>query len=336
MNIPEKIQHYSSQIDSISEIIINQMKDGASQWEMPWHKGIPEAWNPITGKFYGGNNFLLLWNESVKNNYPNNHWATFRQWQRRRSGVRVRNGEKATLIMFAIPRAAFVRQQGKDIEQLNLEFVNKDEKERAIENFYFRYFWVFNASQVDGYNADQPSLFHNNIDDLDRVKLFISRTGAEVKTGGNRAFYSIKKDFIQMPEMARFKSTRETTKQLNYFSTLLHEIVHWTGHKDRCKRKFGWKFGDNLYAFEELVAELGSAILTTQFNTQPVPRNDHAIYLNSWLNVLENDFSYFTVYYSPSLGPRGYVCCFEFMQHEDKDQRVFVAEFLDDCVCCTC
>jgi antirestriction protein ArdC len=91
------------------------MKAGASNWEMPWHKGIPEAWNPVTGKFYGGNNLLMLWNECLKNDYPNNHWATFKQWQRRRSGIKVKTGEKATLIMFAIPRAAFVKKEGKKL-----------------------------------------------------------------------------------------------------------------------------------------------------------------------------------------------------------------------------
>jgi len=294
LNLKEKIDHYTGQIDSISETILSQMEAGAANWEMPWHKGIPEAWNPVTGKFYGGNNLLVLWNECLKKDYPNNHWATFKQWQRRRSGIKVKTGEKATLIMFAIPRAAFVKKEGKKIEQLNFEFINEEEKEKAKKNFYFRYYWVFNAAQVSGYNVAQPNLFQNNISELDRIKLFVSKTGAEIKSGGDRAFYSIVEDFIQMPEMARFKSTPETSQVLNYYSTLLHEIIHWTGHNTRCARQFGWKFGDNAYAFEELVAELGGAILTTQFNTQPVPRNDHAIYLNSWLNVLENDFSYLT------------------------------------------
>lgn len=142
---------------------------------------------------------------------------------------------------------------------------------------------------------NQSNLFERDVTEVERLKLFVSKTGAEIKTGGDRAFYSIVEDFIQMPEMSRFKAFKgESSQILNYYSTLLHEIAHWTGHKSRCARQFGWKFSDNAYAFEELVAELGGAILTTQFNTHPVPRKDHAIYLNSWLKVLENDFSYFT------------------------------------------
>ncbi len=294
MNLQEKIEHYSIQIDSISATILEQMQKGATNWEMPWHKGIPEAWNPVTGKFYGGNNLLVLWNECLKNDYPTNHWATFKQWQRARRGSKVRKGEKGTLILFAIPRTAFVRKEGKKVDQLNFEFINEEERERAKKNFYFRYFWVFNVAQIDGYDLKQSSLFDENATDLERLKRFVNNTGATIKFGGDRAFYSIVEDFIQMPELARFKSNREISQELNYYSTLLHEIIHWTGHNSRCSRQFGWKFGDNAYAFEELVAELGGAILSTQFNTQPVPRDDHAVYLNSWLNVLENDFSYFT------------------------------------------
>ena len=295
MTLPEKTEYYGSQIESISETILGQMKAGASNWEMPWHKGIPEAWNPITGKFYGGNNLLILWSECLKNDYPTNHWATFKQWQQKRRITKVRPGEKGTLIMFAIPKAAFVKKEGKGIEQLTFEFINEEEKEKAKKNFYFRYYWVYNESQIDGLGLNQSSLFGDNTSDLDRIKSFVEKTEASIKTGGDRAFYSIVEDFIQMPELARFKSSKGIGSQtLNYYSTLLHEIIHWTGHKERCSRQFGWKFGDNAYAFEELVAELGNAILTTQFNTLPIPRNDHAVYLNSWLQVLENDFSYFT------------------------------------------
>jgi len=294
MNLKEKIDHYSGQIDSISETILSQMKEGASNWEMPWHKGIPEAWNPVTGKFYGGNNLMVLWSKCLKNDYQTNHWATFKQWQRARRGAKVRKGEKGTLIMFAIPRAVFVRKEGKKIKQVNFEFINEKERKKAKKNFYFRYYWVFNVAQIDGYDLNQVSIFDENTTNLDRLKKFVNRTGATIKTGGDRALYSPVEDFIQMPEMGRFKSYKgEVSQTLNYYSTLLHEIIHWTGHKDRCNRQFGWKFGDNAYAFEELVAELGGAILTTQFNSQPVPRNDHAVYLNSWLKVLENDFSYF-------------------------------------------
>lgn len=262
MDLSEKIEHYNSQIDSISTSILEQMKEGRSNWQMPWHKGVPEAWNPVTGKFYGGNNLLLLWQACIKNNYPTNHWATFKQWQRKGPGVKVKKGEKGTLIMFAIPRGAPENEDEQHEGQRHFDFISEEEKKNAREDFYFRYYWVFNAAQVEGYDKSQPDLFTEKISDLDRLKKFIDKTGAEIKKGGNRAFYSIVEDFIQMPEMARFKAAKGNGSQtLNYYSTLLHEIIHWTGHQTRCDRRFGFKFGDNAYAFEELVAELGGAIL---------------------------------------------------------------------------
>ncbi len=296
MNLPEKIEHYTSQVGSISETILNQIKDDESDWDMPWHNGLPEAWNPVTGKFYGGNNFLILWNEYVKNNYPANHWATFKQWQRKQSGVSVKKGEEGTLVMFAIPKTEYRKKNNLGADaQLDFEFTTKEEREEAEKNYYFRYYWVFNAGQVEGYDIDQADLFTRSITDTDRIKEFVDKTGAEIKRGGNRAFYSIVEDFIQIPEIKKFKSVNgKCTQDLNYYSTLLHEIIHWTAHDSRCARQFKWKYGENAYIFEELVAEIGTGILTTQFNTHPIPRKDHAIHCESWLQILKNDFSYFT------------------------------------------
>ncbi|WP_460490189.1 zincin-like metallopeptidase domain-containing protein, partial [Belliella aquatica] len=75
----------------------------------------------------------------------------------------------------------------------------------------------------------------------------------------------------------------------------LHELIHWTGHHSRCKRDLGNVFGSSKYAFEELVAELGGALLATHLGRKVYPREDHAKYLNNWLKVLENDFSYFYI-----------------------------------------
>lgn len=129
--------------------------------------------------------------------------------------------------MFAIPKAAFVRREGKKIDQLNFEFINEEEREKAKKNFYFRYYWVFNMAQIDGYDLNQSSLFDESTTDICRLKKFVDKTEALIKTGGDRAFYSIVEDFILMPEIARFKSHNgEVTQTLNYYSTLLHEIIH--------------------------------------------------------------------------------------------------------------
>ena len=76
----------------------------------------------------------------------------------------------------------------------------------------------------------------------------------------------------------------------SYYATLVHEMSHWTRHPKRLDRDFGRKrFGDEGYAMEELVAELGSAFLAADLGITPEVREDHAAYIGSWLKVLKND-----------------------------------------------
>lgn len=101
-----------------------------------------------------------------------------------------------------------------------------------------------------------------------------------MKHGGNRAFYTKNQDFVMLPSVDSF------TTEDQYASTLAHELTHWTG--PRLEREFGKRFGDSAYAFEELVAELGSAFLCAQTGVQ-LTGLQHADYLANWLAVLKAD-----------------------------------------------
>ena len=92
-----------------------------------------------------------------------------------------------------------------------------------------------------------------------------------------------------MPERAAFINTKTSTPTEGYYSTLLHELTHWSGAADRCARDFSGKFGDEAYAFEELVAELGAAFMCAELQIEPEPRIDHAQYVASWLRTLKGD-----------------------------------------------
>jgi antirestriction protein ArdC len=109
------------------------------------------------------------------------------------------------------------------------------------------------------------------------------RIGASVKHGGNQAFYSPASDHIQMPPMQAIKES------VGYYSTLVHEHTHWTATADRCDRQLGSRFGDNAYAAEELIAELGAAFTCAHLGLSTDPREDHAAYIASWLKVLKAD-----------------------------------------------
>ncbi len=106
---------------------------------------------------------------------------------------------------------------------------------------------------------------------------------ANVRYGGNRAFYSLIHDFVQMPEFAKFRTPGA------FYSTLSHETVHWTGAPHRLNRQFGIRFASEEYAAEELVAELGAAFLAARIGAFAGPRGNHAGYIAHWLKLLKSD-----------------------------------------------
>jgi antirestriction protein ArdC len=99
----------------------------------------------------------------------------------------------------------------------------------------------------------------------------------------SRGFCAPATDHIQMPPFQAFR------EGIGYYSTLAHEHTHWTANESRCNRQLGKRFGDNAYAAEELVAELGAAFTCSHLGLSTEPREDHAAYIASWLKVLKAD-----------------------------------------------
>ena len=119
---------------------------------------------------------------------------------------------------------------------------------------------------------------------IDHAERFFAATGADIRHGGNSAHYSGGTDHVQMPAFEAFCSPEA------YYATLAHELTHWTKHKSRLDRDFGRKtWGDEGYAREELVAELGAAFLAADLGLAIEPRPDHASYIASWIKVLQDD-----------------------------------------------
>jgi antirestriction protein ArdC len=146
---------------------------------------------------------------------------------------------------------------------------------------------VFNVEQIEGLPphfyataAPQPDPVQRN-ETADR---FFANTGADIRHGGDQAYYAPGPDYVQMPPFEPFRDAE------SYCATLAHEMTHWTKHPSRLNRDFGrMKFGDEGYAREELVAEIGAAFLCCDLGITPEPRDDHASYLDHWLNVLKED-----------------------------------------------
>ncbi len=276
-------EQFEKEAIQTAQKIIQQIEEGAGKFEMPWHKGMPFALNRYTGNMYSGMNQLRLWEACLQNNHPRNYWATFYQWAK--LGGKVKAGSKSTKIGIVFEKKILANP-----DQLSLPDIPAAPYHLKK---YMRFFSVFNMAQAEGHQLDQPDLFSSPQAGLVAIRAFIEKSRAKIKVGGDRAYYNRSDDYIQMPDKARFNELNGRYYEEAYHSVLLHELIHWTGHYSRCNRTAISPEKNIRYAFEELVAELGSAMLSTYFNQEIYPRNEHAQYLELWLSILKKDFSYF-------------------------------------------
>ena len=246
--------------DIVTNRIIENLEKGCIPWIKPWHTENTLDKNIKTGNEYNGINRIIL----GMSGYQSNVWGSFKQWKD--LGANVKLHEKGTAIVFYKPVSGVkVTSEGDEI----------------IYNSVFTTSYIFNAEQVEGIEIkprnieDKP--FLNNVD-IDNMVL---NTGANIRHSGNSAYYRPSEDYINMPVKSDFND------EAGYYATLLHELTHWSGAKHRLDRTKGKRFGDTAYAFEELIAELGSAFLCEKYAVKGDIR--HEGYIQSWLKALKND-----------------------------------------------
>ena len=259
---------------TVTNEIVQAIEAGAPKFQMPWHeharRGFPR--NAATGNVYHGINTLALWATSRLRGYGLPYWATYRQWEA--LGARVRRGERSSIIVF------YKRKEG----ERNEAEVDRDLQERG--QTVLRYSCVFNGEQVDDWSYPTHS-DDDRTRKLQHVDAFVSALGAQLQYGCDRAYYSKAHDRIYMPDRRDFIDRESGTATEGFYSVLLHEHVHWTGHPSRLNRDLSGRFGSEAYAMEELVAELGAAFLCADLGISVHPRRDHAAYVASWLKVLK-------------------------------------------------
>ena len=258
----------------ITDRVIAAIEAGAPKFEMPWHHGSSHSRpvNVFTGKNYRGVNTVALWVAQMEYGYTTGTWGTYKQWKE--CGAQVLKGEHAATVVFF-----------KDVERP----VEDSEETKSKRSFVATASWVFNADQVEGYTASPVSPLVDKTQVLERVEAFITATDADIMEKGNCACYHPIKDTIYMPKRELFTGSSTSSATESYYSTLLHELTHWTGHPTRLKRDLKNRFGDFSYSMEELVAELGAAFLCADLGVSLEPRPDHAAYLQGWLKALKQD-----------------------------------------------
>lgn len=261
--------------EEITSKIISELKAGRLPWVQPWGAAGVRATlampkNAATSRYYSGINVLILWGAVIEQGYQCQSWLTFRQALSLESHVR--KGEKGTTIVYAD------------------RFIPEDDRRRARETGeepqaipFLKRFTVFNVEQCDGLPegiaATAPNVEADLI--LPQAEALITATGADLRIGGDRAYYDVRNDYVRVPPpQAYFEA-------VNWHRTALHELGHWSGAPSRLGRDMTGSFGSKKYAFEELIAEITAAFTCAALGIVPTVR--HADYIGSWLEVLRED-----------------------------------------------
>ena len=260
---------------SVTNQIIAALEAGTPPWTCPWQRthGSMLPANLAKARAYRGINVLLLNLQQMTHGYALNRWLTFQQ--ARALGGCVRRGETGTPIVFfklleldgAVPVVRHAANDGSGRKVIPL----------------LRAFTVFNAAQVEGLPSDLTVVPTppEGWSPVAAAEELLTRSGAVLRHGGEQAFYRPSDDIIQLPLPAVFLQASR------YYNTALHELTHWTSHPDRCNRVLSSRTHLEAYAFEELVAEMGSAFLSSHCG---LPSElQHASYIASWLRALRND-----------------------------------------------
>jgi antirestriction protein ArdC len=233
--------------EKITSQIVSELEKGVRPWHQPWNAGHMEGRVALplrhNGVAYRGVNVLALWIQAMAKGYAAPVWMTFKQALA--LGANVRKGEKGSLVVYA-----------DKIIRTEKNADTGEESEHAIP--FMKGYTVFNAEQIDGLSdlyLAKPAPPTPTIQRIGRVESFFSATGAIVRHGGNRAYYSVSTDHVQMPPIESFRDAE------SYYATLAHETIHYTKHPTRLDRDFGRKrWGDEGYAMEELVALSGQSV----------------------------------------------------------------------------
>lgn len=258
--------------EEITRKIIDALKKGTAPWQKEWSSNY-SPFNAVTGKPYRGVNSIIL---SVAGDELSANgkirWATRKQAESR--GWSIKLGEKPTQIYFL------------------LLIDKKDKAGKVILNKWgepaqksvMKTFEVYHESQIEGIppcNFFKKDVVINN----QVIEEIIFNSSARIFESGNEAYYSPRNDLIRMPFRSAFADSE------GYYSTLLHELAHWTGHETRLNRFFSWSSSSKDYAREELVAEIASMFLSVETGLKQTEKHfaNHASYVASWISLLESD-----------------------------------------------
>ena len=258
----------------VTDRIIAALEAGTPPWRRPWDPdkagGPAMPRNATTGQRYRGINVLMLGMSALAFSSGDPRWATYKQAEDR--GWQVRKGERGTTGYF------FKRLELRDDTK-------PDADEDAVRRIpLLRAFSLFHASQFEGI----PDYVPPTVEEApwrapEAAEIIVANSGAVVRFGGDRAFYSPATDHIQLPPRSAFATTQ------GFCGVLLHETCHWSGGSNRLNRDLRNSFGSHDYAREELRAEIATVMICAETGIADCDFSNNAAYIESWLAKLRSD-----------------------------------------------
>lgn len=286
-NIQEKI--YTDIQNQIVEMLENAK---LTKTQKPWFGvGLEFANNPLSNTIYNGFNQFYLSLLCDFRGYKVNRWLTFKQIQSLNG--KVKKGSKACPVTYY--QTFFKDAKGNKLSDIAVQELKKTTGKSLSElnilsSAFVRFFYVFNVEQV----AELPQKYYdidtvilNDVAKIEIAETVLINSNAKITNKlGDSAHYNLVDDEITLPEIGQF------TNSLDYYSVAFHELSHWTGATSRLNRTFGKQFGNEDYAFEELIAELSAALICGSIQ---ITRNftNNATYIDSWLKVFKKDIKVF-------------------------------------------
>ena len=275
----------------VTDRIMQSLENGVAPWVKPWttdDAGIPVS---ATGHHYRGINKVVLGMVQVDQEYSSNVWYTRKM--ARAEGGWIKKGEKGTAVVFFKPMEQIDQNDSNEYQEIEMQEespiddlnVEADRRRR----WFVRHYFVWNRDQIENLPTETktvggPRVIHDPESYTHKLaEKIVYGSGADIRYGGSRAFYSPEQDCIQLPEPGFFRDPG------GFHSTRFHELTHWTGHPSRLARDYGWHPACDTYAKEELVAEMGSAFFCDWCGIRSGLQ--HPEYIQSWLTVLEQDKS---------------------------------------------
>lgn len=280
----------------LTELMIRKIETLTDDWHKPWVADVSGLPRNLRGTSYRAGNLLLLSMLTELEKFRAPVFMTFKQ--AKEAGLNIRSGQSAFPIYFWKMNIRH-KETRKQIDIEVYRQLSTTEKLQYDLRPILRYYTVFNIDQTD--MAEKVPARYAELTktpEADDLSDGFACAGVDALLEadawhcpielqyGDRASYSRMFDKIVCPLKRQFPSGAD------FYSTLLHEVAHSTGHPIRLNRPSHLIFGDSKYAREELVAELTSALCGAMLGLSVVPRAENAAYLKSWLGRLHEEPTY--------------------------------------------